>query len=59
MEVALYADGSVPAAAIEDGDVVRLPVISNRVRGRIVVKGHAWTAGDQGYTSGLTLAEAL
>lgn len=59
IEVALNADGSVPAVAVEDGDVVRVPTVSNRVRGRVVVRGHVWGAGDQGYTAGLTLSEAL
>lgn len=59
IEVALNADGSIPPVAIEDGDIVRVPTVSDRVRARVVVNGHVWSAGDQGYTPGLTLADAL
>ena len=59
VDVPLGADGSVPALAVEDGDVVRIPGISDRMRSRIRVHGHVWTAGEQGFTAGLTLEQAL
>jgi protein involved in polysaccharide export with SLBB domain len=59
LDVALAADGSAPALAILDGDVVRVPRIADRVRNRIVVNGHVWSPGAQGFTRGLTLEDAL
>jgi len=59
IEVALNADGTVPALTMEDGDVIRVPGIADRVRGRVIVNGQVWSAGSQGYTPGLTLTQAL
>ncbi len=59
MDVPLGDDGAVPAIAAADGDLVRVPGIADRVRDRVVVKGHVWTPGPQGFTAGLTLEEAL
>lgn len=59
LDVPLGADGTVPTFAAADGDLVRVPGIADRVRDRIVVNGHVWTPGPQGFTPGLTLAEAL
>lgn len=59
VDVPLSADGSVPPLAVEDGDVVRAPSITTRVRDRIIVQGHVWSAGTQGFTPGLTLTDAL
>lgn len=59
VDVPLSANGELPALPIVDGDVVRVPSISDRVRDRIVVRGHVWSAGAQGFVPGLTLADAL
>ena len=59
LDVPLGADGTVPGFAAADGDLVRVPGISDRVRDRIRVSGHVWEAGPQGFTPGLTLTEAL
>ncbi len=59
IDIALTADGVVPPFPMMDGDVVRIPRITDRVRNRIVVNGHVWTPGPQGFTPGLTLEEAL
>ena len=59
LDVALAVDGSAPALAVLDGDVVRVPRIADRVRNRIVVNGHVWNPGAQGFTRGLTLEDAL
>jgi protein involved in polysaccharide export with SLBB domain len=59
LDVALAADGSAPALAVLDGDVVQVPRIADRVRNRIVVNGHVWSPGAQGFTRGLTLEDAL
>lgn len=59
IDVSLGADGRIPPRSVEDGDVVRVPLVANRVRGRVAVRGHVWSAGPQGFTPGLTLSEAL
>ena len=59
VDVALAADGTAPPFALADGDVVRIPMIADRVRNRIAVTGNVWTPGSQGFTAGLTLEEAL
>lgn len=59
LDIPLEPDGAVPPFAAADGDLVRVPGISDRVRDRIMVVGHVWTAGPQGFTAGLTLEEAL
>lgn len=59
IEVSLAADGTVPAVAVEDGDVIRVPGVGDRVRGGVRVSGHVWQSGLQGLTPGLTLEQAL
>jgi polysaccharide export outer membrane protein len=59
IDVPLRADGTPPDFAAADGDLVRVPSISDRVRDRISVAGHVWTPGPQGFAPGLTLTEAL
>lgn len=59
LDIPLEPDGTVPPFAAADGDLVRVPGISDRIRDRITVAGHVWTAGSQGFTPGLTLEEAL
>lgn len=59
VDVPLGANGTPPAFALTDGDVVRVPAISDRVRNRIAVQGNVWSPGTQGFTSGLTLEAAL
>jgi protein involved in polysaccharide export with SLBB domain len=45
--------------ALEDGDVVRVFAIPDRVRNRITVAGNVWQPGSQGYTPNLRLSEAI
>ncbi len=59
IDIPLGSDGSAPAFAMVDGDVVRVPAIADRVRNRIVVSGHVWSPGPQGFVAGLTLTDAL
>ncbi len=59
IDVPLGADGSAPALELADGDVVRVPGVSDRVRSGVLVEGHVWSEGTQGFAPGLTLAEAL
>lgn len=59
IDVPLASDGGAPAFQMMDGDVVRVPAISDRVRNRIVIDGNVYSPGAQGFTSGLTLEEAL
>ena len=53
------AGGNVPALHLEAGDVVHVEPIDLRVRSRIVVTGNVWLPGTQGFTSGMTLSQAL
>jgi protein involved in polysaccharide export with SLBB domain len=45
--------------ALEDGDVVRVFAVPDRVRNRITVSGNVWQPGSQGFESGLRLSDAL
>jgi len=45
--------------ALEDGDVVRVFTIPERVRNRIAVTGNVWQPGSQGFTPGMRLSEAI
>jgi len=56
---AALATGLGPASAIEDGDVVRVFPISERVRNRIAVVGNVNTPGPQGLGAGMRLSDAL
>jgi protein involved in polysaccharide export with SLBB domain len=59
----IAGDGGAPGdtvdATLEDGDVVRVFPISDRVSNRIKVAGNVWQPGSQGYTTGLRLSQAL
>lgn len=59
VDVPLGNDGTAPAFAMADGDVVRVPAIADRVRNRIAIDGNVYTPGVQGFSSGLTLETAL
>ena len=60
IEVALGA-GAVGAASVraEGGDVVRIGAISDRVRGRVVVRGNVWAAGSFAVAPGMKLSDAI
>ncbi|MEP6729714.1 MAG: SLBB domain-containing protein [bacterium] len=45
--------------ALQNGDVVRVFPIAERVRNRIAVKGNVYQAGAQGFTPGMRLSDAL
>ena len=45
--------------ALEDGDLVRVFSIPDRVRNRITVAGNVWQPGSQGYTENLRLSDAI
>jgi protein involved in polysaccharide export with SLBB domain len=45
--------------ALEDGDVVRVFSIPDRVRNRITVNGNVWQPGSQGFTTNLRLSDAI
>ena len=53
------ADQALSSVKLEAGDIVEISRVSDRVRGRIAVKGNVWQPGTQGITPGTTLAEAL
>ncbi len=44
---------------LEDGDVVRVFSIPDRVRNRITVSGNVWQPGSQGYIEHLRLSDAI
>jgi len=45
--------------ALEDGDVVRVFSIPDRVRNRITVSGNVWQPGSQGFIEHLRLSDAI
>ena len=53
------AAGLGPAVPIQNGDVVRVFPITERVRNRIVVSGNVNTPGPQGLSQGMKLSDAL
>ncbi|QJR38002.1 SLBB domain-containing protein [Gemmatimonas groenlandica] len=64
----IVLDVSLPDAAkgasavripIEAGDVVEVPRVSNRVRGRITITGNVWQPGSQGIDKASTLNDAI
>lgn len=64
----IVLDVSLPDAAkgtsavripIEAGDVVEVPRVSNRVRGRITITGNVWQPGSQGIDKATTLNDAI
>ena len=59
IDVPLGANGTAPTFAMADGDIVRVARIDDRVRDRIAVNGHVWNPGQQGFSAGLTLEQAL
>lgn len=59
VELNIEPGAPLPRLALEAGDIVRVRRIADRVRNRVVVKGHVWQPGPQGLTAGLMLSEAL
>lgn len=59
----LAGDGGTPGdtvdATLEDGDLVRVFPISERVTNRIAVTGNVWQPGSLGFTPGLRLSQAI
>jgi polysaccharide export outer membrane protein len=64
----IVLDVSLPDAAkgtsavripIEAGDIVEVPHVSNRVRGRITITGNVWQPGSQGIDRSSTLNDAI
>jgi protein involved in polysaccharide export with SLBB domain len=53
------SDDALGTVKLEAGDIVEVSRVSERVRGRIAVKGNVWQPGAQGVTPGTTLGEAL
>ncbi|WKW12456.1 SLBB domain-containing protein [Pseudogemmatithrix spongiicola] len=51
--------GALPAIPMVAGDEVTVLPIAERVRNRVVVRGHVWSPGAQGLRPGMTLGEAL
>jgi polysaccharide export outer membrane protein len=53
------ASGTGPVTPIENGDVVRVFPVAERVRNRIAVSGNVNTPGSQGLAAGMRLSDAL
>ena len=53
------ANGLGPAVPVQNGDVVHVFPVTERVRNRIVVRGNVVTQGAQGLTPGMRVADAL
>ena len=56
---AALATSAGPAIPLQDGDVVHVFPIAERVRNRIVVDGNVFQPGAQGLTPGMRLSDAL
>lgn len=54
-----FTPNPVTEAPVEDGDIVRVGVVPNRVVARVVVEGNVWSPGDVGFVPGMTLTDAL
>ena len=50
---------TLAAVPLQNGDVVRVFPVADRVRNRIFVEGHVFQPGAQGLTPGMRLSEAL
>ncbi|HLM18635.1 MAG TPA: SLBB domain-containing protein, partial [Acidimicrobiia bacterium] len=59
IDVDSLANATGPAIPLQDGDVVRVFPVADRVRNRIFVEGHVFQPGPQGLTPGMRLSEAL
>ncbi len=56
-DLALTSAGA--GVALQNGDVVHVFPIAERVRNRVVVQGNVYQAGAQGFTPGMKLSDAL
>lgn len=54
-----FANGGGRTLAMQPGDVVRVFAVASRVRNRIAVRGSVWSPGSQGFTDGMTIADAI
>jgi polysaccharide biosynthesis/export protein len=54
-----FTNGGGSTVAMHGGDVVRVFPVSMRVRNRIAVRGNVWAPGTQGFTEGMTIADAI
>ena len=59
IESEALSNGSPPLVPLEAGDVVRVFRVADRVRRTITVKGNVWSPGPQGWSPGMTIADAV
>ncbi|MES2179203.1 MAG: SLBB domain-containing protein [Gemmatimonadota bacterium] len=59
IDVASEAGLAAAGFALQDGDVVHVLAIADRVRNRISITGNVYQPGAQGYTPGMRLSDAL
>lgn len=53
------ANGSETGIPVENGDVLRVFAVADRVRNRVMVDGDVWTPGAVGFAPGMTVGQAL
>lgn len=53
------ANGTGPTFAVENGDIVRVFGVTDRVRDRVSVVGDVWAPGKVGFTPGMKISDAL
>jgi polysaccharide biosynthesis/export protein len=56
---ALFTNGAVSEATIEDGDVVHVGEVPGHLAARVAVEGNVWSPGEIGFVPGMTLTDAL
>jgi protein involved in polysaccharide export with SLBB domain len=56
---AVFANGMVSEATIEDGDIVRVGEVPSHLAARVAVDGNVWSPGEIGFVPGMTLTDAV
>jgi polysaccharide biosynthesis/export protein len=59
IDVAGLTGDDAPAFALEDGDIVQIFPVSDRVRQKVTIDGNVWQPGVVGFRAGMRLSEAL
>lgn len=54
-----FADGGGPAFTLEPGDAVTVFEVAPKRRGFVTMAGNVWVTGQLGYSSGMSLSDAL
>ncbi len=54
-----FRTGFGPAFPLSDGDEVEVFAVPDRVRNKVSIQGDVWSPGDQGFTPGMKLSDAV